>query len=70
MVAGVGQRWLVQVGAANDVHQPPQVVLSVTAEGQEGVEEAEARAWYFVAPAEILGNWIEAYGGEQECIYI
>lgn len=62
MAAGV--RWSAQISAPSDPHEP-QVVLSATSEGQEGVEEAEARAWYFVAPDELLGNWVEAYGGEQ-----
>jgi hypothetical protein len=61
----VGQRWKVELLGAIPIHeqQRPQVTLSPTTEGLEGVEDSEARAWYFVAPTELLGNWMDAYGG-------
>ena len=61
--AAAGASWMVEVVGDS---QQPQVALSVTAEGLEAVEGDEARAWYFVAPGELLGDWTEAYGGESD----
>lgn len=56
--------WLIELADARG-QQWPQVALATTPEGIEGIEEGEARAWYFVAPAELLGNWTVAYGGKR-----
>lgn len=60
---GARKTWLVRLADARD--EPPRVTIGTTPEGLEGIEEAEARAWYFVAPNELLGSWAEAYGGER-----
>ena len=59
---GARETWLVELADARD--EPPRVTVGTTSEGLEGIEEEEARAWYFVAPKELLGSWAEAYDGE------
>lgn len=55
--------WQIQFADEARHEQHPHVAIATTPEGLEGVEEGESRAWYFVAPAELLGNWASAYGG-------
>jgi hypothetical protein len=61
LAAGVPPQWRVEFMESSD--EQPRVELSATSDGLEGVEDNEARAWYFVAPAELLGDWRDAYGG-------